>query len=49
VHLEAVGIAALLFADLAVPPQALEAFGLELVAQVFGRADLCFGHFVLFS
>lgn len=45
VHLEAVGIAALLLADLAVPSQPLQALGLELVAQVLGRADLCFRHF----
>lgn len=49
VHLEAVGISALLFADLAVPSQALETFGLELVAQVLGRADLRLGHFGLVS
>lgn len=48
-HLEAVGISALLFADLAVPSQALKTFGLELVAQVLGRADLCLGHFGLVS
>lgn len=45
VLLEGVGVAALLFADLAVPSQALEAFGFEFVVEVFGRADLCFGHF----
>lgn len=44
VHLEAVFVAALLFADLAVPAQALEAFGFEFVVEVFGAADFCFGH-----
>ena len=45
VHLEAVFVAALFGADLAVPAQALEAFGFELVVQVFGAADFGAGHF----
>ncbi|KZL82013.1 hypothetical protein CI238_06107, partial [Colletotrichum incanum] len=49
VHLEAVLIAALLLAHLAVPPQPLQAFALELVAQVLRRADLCFRHGGRFS
>ena len=45
VHFETIFVAALLFADLAVPAQALEAFGFEFVVEVFGAADFCFGHF----
>lgn len=44
VHLEAVLVATLLLAYLAVPAEALEAFGLELVVQVFGTTDFRFGH-----
>lgn len=39
VHLEAVLVAHLPGADLAVPAQALQAFGFELVVEVLGRAD----------
>lgn len=48
VHFEAILVAALLLACLAVPSQALETLGLELVVQVFGTADFCFRHFDLF-
>ena len=44
VLLEAVFVAALLFADLAVPAQALEAFGFHFVGDIFGAADFGFGH-----
>ena len=44
VHFEAVFVAALLFAHLAVPAKALEAFGFEFVVEVFGAADFGFGH-----
>lgn len=44
VHLEAVFVAALFFAYLAVPAEALEAFGFELVVEVFGAADFCARH-----
>lgn len=44
VHLEAVFVAALLLAHLAVPAQALEAFGFELVVEVFRATDFCFRH-----
>jgi hypothetical protein len=42
--LEAVLVAALLFADLAVPAQALQAFGFHFVGDIFGAADFGFGH-----
>lgn len=45
VHLEAILVAALLFACLAVPSEALEPFGLELVVEVFGTANFCFRHY----
>ncbi len=45
VHFETIFVAALLFADLAVPAQALEAFGFEFIVEIFGAADFCFGHF----
>lgn len=41
---EAVGVAALLFAGLAVPAQALEAFGFHLVGEVFVGSYFGFGH-----
>ena len=41
---EAVFVAGLLFADLAVPAEALEAFGFELIVEVFGGTYFCFGH-----
>lgn len=44
VHFEAVFVAALLLADLAVPAEALEALGFELVVEVFGAADFCSRH-----
>lgn len=44
VHLEAVFVPALLLAGLAVPAEALEAFGFESVVEVFGAADFGFGH-----
>ena len=44
VAFEAVFVAALLFAGLAVPAQALEAFGFELVGDVFCGADFGAGH-----
>lgn len=44
VHFEAVFVAALLFADLAVPAKALEAFGFELIVKVFGATDFCSRH-----
>jgi hypothetical protein len=44
VLLEAVLVAALLFADLTVPAQALEAFGFHFVGDIFGAADFGFGH-----
>ena len=43
VALEAVLVAALLLADLAVPPQALQALALHLVRDIFGRADFTAG------
>ena len=44
VAFEAVFVAGLFFADLAVPAQALKAFGFELVVEVFGGAYFGFGH-----
>ena len=44
VAFEAVLIAGLLFADLAVPAESLEAFGFELVVEVFCGAYFGFGH-----
>ena len=41
---EAVLVAALFFADLAVPAEALEAFGFHFVGDVFGAADFGFWH-----
>lgn len=42
--LEAVLVATLLLADLAVPAQALQAFRLHLVGDIFRAADFGFGH-----
>jgi hypothetical protein len=44
VHFEGIGVSHLPLTDLTVPSQPLESFGLELVAQVLGRAKLGFGH-----
>lgn len=44
VHLEAVRIAALLLADLAVPTKALEALRLHTVGDIFRRPNLGFAH-----
>jgi hypothetical protein len=44
VLLETVLVAALLFADLAVPAQALQAFGFHFVRDIFCAADFGFGH-----
>ncbi len=44
VHFEAVFVATLLFAYLAVPAQALEAFGFEFIVEIFGATYFCFGH-----
>jgi hypothetical protein len=44
VAFEAVGVAALLLADFAPPPQPLEALRLHLVADPFRAADFCFAH-----
>ena len=44
VAFEAVLVAALLRADLAVPAQALQAFGFEPVVEVFGRTNFGAGH-----
>ena len=44
VAFEAVFVARLLFADLAVPAQPLQAFGFELVVEVFGGAYFGAGH-----
>ena len=44
VLLEAVFVAALFGADLAVPAQALQAFGFHLVGDIFRAAHFGFGH-----
>jgi len=44
VHLEAVLIAHLPLAQLAVPAEALQAFRLHLVVELLGRAHFCFRH-----
>ena len=44
VTFEAVFVAGLFFADLAVPAEALEAFGFELIVEIFGGAYFGFGH-----
>ena len=44
VAFEAIFVAGLFFTDLAVPTEALEAFGFELIIEVFGGSDFGFGH-----
>lgn len=44
VHFKAIGIRALLLANLTVPSQALKPLALHLVANVFGGSDLGFRH-----
>jgi hypothetical protein len=44
VLLEAVLVAALFLADLAVPAKTLQAFGFHFIRDIFRAADLCFTH-----
>jgi len=44
-HFEAVLIAHLPLAELAVPAQALQAFGLHFIVELLRRAHFCFRHF----